>query len=91
MDVGGGPPGSQNAERDSRLAFGVLQRFPYSAHLSVDENTKGKPILSSPALAAEEMSRGQLPAAPSAGNVAAVAGLGSGAFQDPELSKVDPL
>jgi len=91
VDDGGGPRGSQNAGRDSRFAFGVLLRFPCLGHLSVDENTKGKPILPSPALAAEGMSRGQLPAVPSTGNVAAVAGRRSGALQDPEITNVHPL
>jgi hypothetical protein len=73
------------------LLFGVLLRFPCLGHLSVDENTKGKPMLPSPALAAEGMSQGQLPAVPSTGNVAAVTGRGSGALQDPEITNVHPL
>ena len=55
VDDGGGPPSSQNADMDSRSIVGVLQKSPHSGHLPLDQNAKGKPKLSSPTLAAEEM------------------------------------
>ena len=80
--TGGGPPGSQNADRDSGATLGVLEIPFFGPSLQMEENPKGRPILPGPAPAAGEMKRPWLPVVPCGGNLAAAAG------QRPECSSI---